>query len=360
MPNANLAAYRKIAPFMVRIVDRLDRRRHLGPATCAILGAMGHRFTFVGIGEALFDTFGGEQRLGGAPLNVAVQAHQLAQPRQGQGVLASRVGQDDLGQSILDRLRQRGMSTRYIQSDPDRPTGQVFVDTDAQGQPTYDIVENSAWDMLWFDSDLEDLAMTCNAVCFGTLAQREAQTRNAIYRFLDTCRRAVRVLDVNLRPPYYEPRILRRSCEKADVLKMNEDELPIVCDQVGAEAAKLADADRGAAEATGLMASQRAQADALRRKYELRMVVITRGREGTVALTGDGWHIGDKAEYPFADNATAVGAGDACVAGLMAGQVFHLSTEQTLTLANHLGAYVAASPEATPELPEPILKMVQS
>jgi fructokinase len=184
---------------------------------------MRYRFTIVGLGEALFDIIDGEERLGGAPLNVALHAHQLAQPRSGRGVPVSRIGQDELGKTLIRQLRDRGLDTGYIQHDPDRPTGQVFVDTDAAGQPTYDIVRGAAWDMLWFDSDLEDLAMTCNAVAFGSLAQREAQTRNTIYRFLETCRRATRLFDVNLRPPFYETRSLRRSCELADVVKLNED-----------------------------------------------------------------------------------------------------------------------------------------
>lgn len=325
---------------------------------------MRYRFTIVGIGEALFDVIAGEERLGGAPLNVAVHAHQLAAPRQGRGVLVSRVGQDDLGQDLIRQLKERGVETSYIQHDPDRPTGQVFVDTDDAGQPTYDIVRGAAWDMLWFESDLEDLAQTCNAVCFGSLAQREAQTRNAIYRFLDTCRRATRLFDVNLRPPFYNPRIIRHSCELADIVKLNIDELPIVCDQVGAEgegAGEQSDQD----DPTGafvvpLSDDHRRQAEALRQRYDLEMVVVTRGEQGTVAVTSNGWAEGAHAHYQPTDNANAVGAGDACAAAIMLGQTLHWPVQQTLDLANHLGAYVAGQGDATPELPQSILDIIKN
>ncbi|MEO0588656.1 MAG: PfkB family carbohydrate kinase, partial [Planctomycetota bacterium] len=91
------------------------------------------RFTVVGLGEALFDVFGTEQRLGGAPLNVAVHANALAAPHGGRAVCVSRVGQDPLGDQLLATLADRQLATAVILTDPDRPTGRVFVTTDAHG-----------------------------------------------------------------------------------------------------------------------------------------------------------------------------------------------------------------------------------
>jgi len=310
---------------------------------------MANRFTIVGLGEALFDVVGGSERLGGAPLNAAVHAHQLSEPRGGRGVLVSRVGQDELGRRLLEELRQRGVTTDLIQTDPDRPTGQVFVEMDSAGNPSYDILRGAAWDMLWFDSDLEDLALTCNAVCFGSLAQREAQTRNAIYRFLETCRRATRLFDVNLRPPFYDRRVLHRSCELSEIVKLNRDELPVVCQQLAV------DVDAGASGPE----AQREQAEALRRAFELEMVVLTRGEDGTAAATKAGWHEGTPAQFQPAADADVVGAGDASTAAILIGQVLQFPVQTTLDLANEIGGYVASVPEATPTLPEPILAKVK-
>jgi len=299
--------------------------------------------TLVGIGEALYDVFGREYRLGGAPLNAACHAHQLVAPLGGRGVLVSRVGQDRLGDQLIADLRDRGMPTDYIQTDPDRPTGRVLVKTDAQGQPTYDIAADAAWDMLWFDPEDEDLATSADAVCFGTLAQRDAQTRNALYRFLDTARAAIKLFDVNLRPPYYDRRTLERSLEHATVAKLNADELAELHSTFG----------------LGDDASEFDRADTLRRRFDLEAVALTRGERGTAIVSAAGVTEGEPARYPAADNADAVGAGDACAAALMVGLSLRMDAQATADLANHAGAYVASQPGATPKLPDAIVERVK-
>jgi len=300
--------------------------------------------TLVGIGEALYDVFGRDYRLGGAPLNAACHAHQLLAHVGGRGVLVSRVGQDALGDQLRADLRARGMPTGYIQTDPDRPTGRVFVKTDAQGRPTYDIPADSAWDMLWFDPEDEDLATEADAVCFGTLAQRDAQTRNSLYRFLETARTAVKLLDVNLRPPFYDRRILERSLDHANAAKLNTDELAELHGMFG-----LGDDD----------ADPVARCQALRTRFDLEMVALTRGEQGTALVTAAGVPQGEPAAYPAAGNADPVGAGDACAAALMVGLSLRMDEQATADLANHAGAYVASQPGATPKLPEAIVDRVR-
>ncbi|MFP4223228.1 MAG: PfkB family carbohydrate kinase [Phycisphaeraceae bacterium] len=302
------------------------------------------RYTFVGLGEALFDLFPGQQRLGGAPLNVAVHAHRLSAPRGGRAALVSRVGQDRLGELLLRELEERGLETQYIQTDPDRPTGRVYVDFAPGGEPRFEIVEGAAWDVLQYDFDLEDLAMTCAGVCFGTLAQRDAQARNTIYRFLDTARRAVRLLDVNLRASYGDQRILDRSCDRASIVKLSESELPEVAGQLGLGAG--GDADSLARK--------------LSRRYRLDLLVLTRGERGTMIYAGETAVEGEPAEYPQAEDADPVGAGDAAAAAVLVGRVMRMDPRAIATLANHCGAFVASQPGATPELPDSIVEMVGS
>lgn len=308
---------------------------------------MAHRFTIVGVGEALFDIFPDHQTLGGAPLNVAVHAHQLARPRGGQGIVFSRIGQDELGERVLEELRRRGMSTDHIQTDPDRDTGRVYVRFDASGRHSYEIVSNVAWDVLQFDPDTEHLARRCDAVCFGTLAQRDAQSRHTIYRFLDTACHAVRLFDVNLRQNFYDARIIARSCEQATIVKLNDEELPIVCGLLGLSSVGVGEVDE-----------QDRKAAALRQKFNLHMVVLTRGAEGTILFTEAGRFRGERVSYPPAANADSVGAGDACAAAILVGTVLRFDPQRIVNLANHAGAYVASQPGATPDLPESILSLV--
>ena len=293
------------------------------------------RFTLVGIGEALYDMIAGEPRLGGAPLNAAVHAQQLAAPHGGRGIVVSRIGQDNLGRRLTEDLEQRGMSTAYIETDPDRATGRVYVDLDPDGQPTYDIVQHVAWDVLQFDPDLEALAHHTDGVTFGSLAQRDAQSRNTIYRFLDACRRGERVFDVNLRLDFYDRRIIERSCELATIIKLNESELPIVQNLTGADSP-----------------------ETLINRFDLRMIALTRGEKGTRLITPDGAFDGAAAALDPNEAADFVGAGDACTAAILVGRALRRSPQRIADAANAISAYVASHPGATPTLPETVLNLI--
>lgn len=307
------------------------------------------RFTIVGLGEALFDIFPDRHVLGGAPLNVAVHAHQISQPRGGRGVVVSRIGQDPYGDELLAELRQRGMTTDYVQSDPDRATGTVYVDLSDPSSPSYDIVRGVAWDWLQFDPDLESMATQCQAVCFGTLAQRDSEARSAVHRFLTAAKRAVRLFDVNLRQDYFTQQIIRRSCEMSTAVKLNEQEMPIVMDALGMTVSPTA-AGRDECER---------QAATLLKKFDLKLVALTRAERGTLLITPTARVEGEPVSYPAEPGADAVGAGDACAAGILLGLVQRWPLEKTVALANHLGAFVASRRGATPPLPPAILEMVK-
>ncbi len=276
-------------------------------------------------------------------MNVAIHAHQLGKAGGGRGVLVSRVGQDELGEQITQLLRDRDMTIDYLQTDPDNPTGRVYVETDSKGDPTYEIIENTAWDLLQYDPDMDPLALACQGVCFGSLAQRHVQSRNSIYRFVETSRARYKMFDINLREPFYDRQHITRSCESATVVKLNLGEL-------GTLNGMLSLSDGSADD----------QAKRLLAQFELRMVVLTRGAAGTVLYTPDGRHEGEPATYPPADGADPVGAGDACSAAVLVGKSLRLPNDRIATLANHAGAYVASRPGATPELPEDLLGMFQS
>lgn len=294
--------------------------------------------TIIGIGEALFDVFPDQSRLGGAPLNVAVHAHQLGN----QGVVASRVGQDALGEQVRRELLDRGMTTNHLQFDPDRPTGTVVVAFDAHGEPQYDIIRDVAWDALQWDHDLDRLAHRADAVCYGTLAARDGQTRHTLYRFLELSRKAVRLFDVNLRQQYYTRRILTRGLELATAVKLNTSELQ----RLGA--------------IFGLGEKPDHAAQALLRQFELDWLVLTRGKDGNVLFTRE--RKVDATPVPVAEReggGTPVGAGDAAAAALLHGAVRGWEWERTLELANALGAYVAARPGACPPLSDELRELAK-
>src|ERR1043166_2368012 len=155
---------------------------------------MPRAFTIVGLGESLFDVFPDRTILGGAPLNVAYHAHQLCSADGGRGVVASGVGVDDLGHRLLRELVQHGLSTEFVQVDSEHPTGRVDI-TLRDGEPTYTFLENTAWDHLAWTPVWKHLASACDAVVFGTLAQRSANSQVTIQRFLEHAPQAVRLFD---------------------------------------------------------------------------------------------------------------------------------------------------------------------
>src|SRR5262249_27280595 len=123
----------------------------------------------VGIGGGLWDVYpDGRKVAGGAPFNFAFHCHQLGHP----AVIVSRVGDDDLGRELRERVRELGLSDEYIQTDRDHPTGTVQVKLDANAVPTYTITENVAWDHIAWDEKLEELSARAGTVCFGSLACR--------------------------------------------------------------------------------------------------------------------------------------------------------------------------------------------
>ena len=111
------------------------------------------------------------------------------------------------------------------------PTGTVRVATDADGVASYVFSENCAWDNIPFSADTEVIARETAAVCFGTLAQRDPRSRSTILRFLDSVPAdAHRVFDVNLRQHFFSREIISDSLARCSILKINEDEAPVIAD----------------------------------------------------------------------------------------------------------------------------------
>lgn len=290
----------------------------------------------VGIGEALFDMFDGDPRLGGAPLNVAVHAHRLLQHAGGGGgVVVSRVGSDTLGERIAAALRDEGMMADFLQHDATLETGKVTVEKQG-GSHTFHIERDAAWDAIAWNDELAVLAGRASAVAFGSLAQREPTSRHTIQRFVGEARSAIKLFDVNLRSSdgtdFFDADVLRRGCELADYVKLNDEELEIVNRLTGTSSA-----------------------ESLRDAFDLAGVIFTRGAKGTAAYTSAGLIEGEPAEPETkSPDADTVGAGDSCSAALLAALVTGKPLQAALDFANRVAAQVAHQPGATPTLPPSI------
>lgn len=297
----------------------------------------------IGIGEALFDCFGDRRILGGAPINFAVHAHQLLAKVQGQGLPVSCIGSDALGERLVEELLQKGMQADFIQQQSTFPTGTVEVELDSKGQPTYTIHQNVAWDQLAFNAELELLAQRCDAVCFGTLAQRSPTSRQTIHQFLSSANKALKVFDLNLRQDYFDATILEQSLRTANVVKLNAEELEVTFDLLNLTDDAPADGNE--------------RAFFLCRTFDLKALALTRGKLGTLLFSAQQRYEGVAPSLAQAANADSVGAGDACCAAITCGLLLGLPLERVVTLANQVGAYVASQPGATPVLPTELVEL---
>lgn len=190
---------------------------------------MNHKPLILGIGEIVWDCLPEGRKLGGAPVNFAYHAMQLG----AESYPISAVGRDALGEETIAACRSYGLDTRYLQMNS-QPTSRVLVSLDDKGVPQYEIVENVAWDALETAPEALVLAGKADAVCWGSLAQRSTPSRDAIKKLLSAVPAgAMKVFDINLRQHYYCKETIESSLERATVLKLNEDELPIVLSLLG-------------------------------------------------------------------------------------------------------------------------------
>ncbi len=281
----------------------------------------------VGLGELLWDVFADSRRPGGAPANVAFQAGQLGC----QGMVGSRVGCDTLGEELLAFLASQGLSTETVQHDPEHPTGTVTVDTSRADHPDYVIHENVAWDYLALDEALRRLMGQAAAVCFGTLAQRSPQSRKTIHEAIGLVGpQCLIVYDVNLRQRWYERAWIERSLIAAHVVKLNADEVVVLAELL----------ETGPPEDLDF-------AQAVRQRYGVDVVCVTRGAEGCLLVGPDGTVERGGVAVQVAD---AVGAGDAFTAALIYGRLHGWRLEAQAAFANQVGALVAGRPGAMPPL----------
>src|SRR4051794_3778464 len=189
----------------------------------SFVGILAIKKKVVGLGEVLWDLLPSGASLGGAPANFAYITTLMGD----QGVVASCVGEDSRGLDALRRMEELGLDIDHVQTDREHPTGVVNVELDENGLAMYEIAHPVAWDFLHWTLDWQRLAETADAVCFGSLAQRSAASRATIRRFLaSTSDDTLKIFDVNLRQSYYSSDVLSESMTLADLVKLNNDELP--------------------------------------------------------------------------------------------------------------------------------------
>lgn len=283
----------------------------------------------VGMGELLFDVFPTGKKIGGAPVNFAYHVCQLGV----ESLAISAVGEDTLGNEIIDILNERGIA--YIVPRVAEPTGTVQVTLDEKGVPSYEICEGVAWDNIPCSKELVNAAKKCSAFCFGSLAQRSEQSHNAIHLFLDSMSQGddtLRIFDINLRQSFYSKEIVETSLDKSNVLKINDDEFRLVGEMLGYDSSDFEQGCRFLME-----------------RYDLRIVILTCGENGSYIFHKEGVSF---QPTPVVKVVDTVGAGDSFTAVFVASLLKGYSIVDAHRKAVDVSAYVCTQSGAMPVLPE--------
>lgn len=270
----------------------------------------------VGIGEIVWDMFPDGSVLGGAPLNFAFVAGELGcEP-----VIISAVGKDELAEQTLQRISEIGLDISTVQRN-DSPTGRVLVTLDDKGIPQYEILENVSWDAISCSDAEKALVSDADAVCWGSLAQRSSMSGASVQELLDSTKAdCLKVFDINIRQHYYSREVFENSLKRTDVLKLNEDELPIVAEMFavdGTDSEKIV---------------------ALIERFDLSMIIYTAGAAFSEIYdkTGCLSHV----DTPKVLVVDTVGAGDSFTAGFISSYLNGYSVREAHERAVKVSAYM--------------------
>ena len=283
------------------------------------------KYNVAGFGEVLWDIYPETKTLGGAPSNFAIHSQKLG----ANSFLISCLGDDSLGKDAKILLNDFGLNTSGIQVNKYFPTGRVVVNLDQMGNPSYKIDEESAWDHIIFDENMRNICKFLDTVCFGTLVQRNSNSKRALKKILDsTPLNCLSVFDVNFRQEFYNKEIIKLSLERADIVKMNQLEFYQIADMVC------------------ISQEWKKGALSLIQEFDLKLVIITLGENGSIMATKNDYIV-----YTPENNVnvlSTVGAGDAYTASVVLGWLNKKPLNEIVIEATNLPSHVCSFMGAIP------------
>jgi fructokinase len=273
-------------------------------------------------GEVLWDILPTGPVAGGAPMNVAYHLHQQKK----QPALITKIGDDAEGKALLELFQRKDISTEYFATDAKYETGKVYAKQDTKGDMSYDIVNPVAWDFIDWQDRFNELLAGAEYFVYGSLASRNYHSRSTLFKLLEIAPK--KVLDINLRAPYYEKNNLLKLIDKADLLKMNLEELELVA---------------------GWFSRHRTTEDKMKaiiEKSGLSVFVVTKAGDGATLYMNEQFYSHPGFKVKVADT---VGSGDAFLAGILASMMDKASPEKALDYASRLGSFIATQNGGMPD-----------
>ena len=275
-------------------------------------------------GEVLWDIFPTHKKIGGAPLNVALRMNSMGVKTN----MISRVGADENGDGIVSYLNDHEISIDLIQTTNEYKTGAVQVMINEKGNASYDIQYPAAWDKIEQTDRMDKLTTEADVFVFGSLASRDEVSRETLFSLLDKAQ--YKVLDANLRAPYYTKEIIYSLMLKADFIKLNDEELREISNQMDSPYNSFEQNMKFIAE-----------------KTNTKQLCVTKGEYGAVLYYDGKFYYNSGYFVKVVDT---VGAGDSFLASLLLRLLRGKSPQKSLNYACAVGALVASQEGANPKI----------
>ncbi|MHA4895875.1 carbohydrate kinase family protein [Pedobacter sp. PWIIR3] len=285
-------------------------------------------------GEVLWDIFPQGARAGGAPFNVSYHLMRMGVNSK----MISRIGSDSLGEELLAKLVNWGISTRDIQTDLTYPTGTVIATIDEHNEAHYDIVKPVAWDFIEMNNDYRQNVATADALVFGSLACRNEVSKNTLFELIELAK--IKVFDINIRMPYFSVALAKELFAKANIVKMNKAEMKIILEALDKE-----------------YTSEDDGVHFIQDTFKTEEIVISKGSKG--ALYYDQYKRYDFPAIQVTVKDT-VGSGDSFLAGFLSKRIAGHSAPDAMQQAIALGAFITSQEGACPDYTVQDFKNFQS
>lgn len=282
-------------------------------------------------GEVLWDVFPTHEKIGGAPLNVALRLNSFNH----EVYMISAIGKDKRGDALINYITESGLSKAYIQMNETLETGAVQVSLNDKGSASYTIEFPRAWDAIELNDDLKALVSSSDAFVFGSLVARDNISKNTLFELIEASQYSI--FDLNLRPPHYTKELLIHLMNKADFIKFNDDELYEVSGYLGSKYLSMEQNIRFISEVTNT-----------------KHICVTKGNHGAVLWYHDTFYYNSGYLVKVKDT---VGAGDSFLASLISQLLNKVNPQDAINFACAVGAMVAQNEGANPKI---TLKEIES
>jgi fructokinase len=280
------------------------------------------KYPVVCFGEILWDFLPNGKMPGGAPVNVAYHLKMLGK----NPAVISRVGNDELGKELIRLFEKKNIETAFIQTDPVHATGKVLVEIKENHEVEYEIVKPVAWDFIEWNEKLFSIVEKAKYFVFGSLVTRNKESKNTLFKCLEIAQ--TKVLDINLRPPHFDKKILKELFEKADILKLNVAEL------------------RQISSWYNDYNNDEERIKSLKEKFGIETIIVTKGSAGAILYINDLFYYHPGYHVSVVDT---VGSGDSFLSAIISKLLDQASSEETLDFANAVGAFVSSKAGGCPE-----------